>query len=149
MELTEAQKNLKRYLEFSVEARKRFGTLPEGFKYWCMEDYLLQHGIWYTPKPLPDRIKRGVPRYCFGNSVKRAGKHRLAYVEGIANSIIPIHHAWNADKDGNVIDSTWGILGSAYIGVPFETQEVNRLLNKGMTPLDNWEDGHPLFREAA
>lgn len=152
MNLNAAQRELRAYLEGMVTLHQRLMPhLPEGFTYWCKEDYLLTNGVWYTPRPLPKRIKPLLPRYCFGNSALmaiRQHKDRLVYVEGIALSTIPfpVHHAWNADKDGNIVDTTWNPVGTAYLGCVFKPRDVNRLLIRGCTPLDNWMDGHPLLK---
>jgi hypothetical protein len=45
---------------------------------------------------------------------------KLRYVEGFALSVIPVHHAWCADEDGNAIECTWQKPGLAYFGLEFE-----------------------------
>ena len=65
---------------------------------------------------------------CFGNSFKLADAHpELTYVEGYAlheATDFPVLHAWVADKNGNVIDSTWPTPGIEYFGVPFALDDV-------------------------
>lgn len=46
---------------------------------------------------------------CFKNSFHVSLEHGIDYCEGFADAGfgILIHHAWNVDQDGKVIDSTW------------------------------------------
>lgn len=124
---------------------------PDGlaaFEYGSMYEYVLRNGRFWTPAPHAYRQNR--PRECFNNAIVDAVTHDLRYVEGFATSInlgFPIHHAWAADENGNVIDTTWPDSGTAYLGVEFDPLEAFEAREKGGTILDNWPDGFPLFRK--
>ena len=58
-------------------------------------------------------------RACFQNARAAAKRYGWQYVEGMANYIIPVHHAWCVDKQGNVKEVTWENAGNLYFGVVF------------------------------
>lgn len=91
--------------------------------YKCAEDFVLRHGRSYTPARLPQRIRRMTIKQCFANCTRLALRHEdLTYVEGFALNIIPVHHAWCIDADGNVVDPTWEYGEHLeYFGVAFST----------------------------
>lgn len=105
------------------------------FHYRNFEDFVLQEGKWYPPKRLPFNYRRRVVGKCFNNAYELSERYDLTYVEGFGVlSTGLVHHAWNLDKKGNVIDTTWEDLWNlpeyeppdkpiGYIGVeiPFET----------------------------
>lgn len=99
------------------------------------EGYVLEHGERFTPQPLPKGIKRGTIKECFRNAALLAmDSDEYTYVEGIAHmGIIPMHHAWVVDKQGNVIDNTWRTPGLSYLGVKFPKKELMRRLAKQKT----------------
>lgn len=123
---------------------------------WCynsMEDFLLRHGRFWTPRPLPSHIPQMTPKMCFENSFKLASRRKsLRYVEGIAVGVIPMHHAWCADEDGNVIDPTWAStqteLGDAYFGVAFDINTVRNIRHREcLAVLNNWKTGYKIFTQ--
>lgn len=75
------------------------------------EKWMLEHGHVMGPRiPLPDGIKYGKAKECFGNAFGVAAfDERYRYCEGWAYTpgLIAVHHAWLIDLDGNVIDPTW------------------------------------------
>lgn len=128
------------------------------FPYHCIEDFLLQHGRFFTPQRLPQGIKRGPERGCFENAGKVATRSAasLVYVEGFALEVIPVHHAWASDTDGNVYEVTWrtrdkteeDITATAYFGVPFNTDFVLKIMSetKLWGILDDVKRGWPVLR---
>jgi hypothetical protein len=100
----------------------------EGYHYVGVSDFLLQHGVWYLPVPFPAGIRKGRKKYCFRNAALLAIEQpqSFRYVEGYAlyPGLRPMLHAWNIDKDGNLVDRTWKNCGTAYIGVVFSTARV-------------------------
>lgn len=126
------------------------------FTYAGMEDLLIQHGMRWKPQPLPEKwIGKVVcyPKACFDNSYRLAArsKGRLLYVEGVAVGIIPVHHAWCADSEGNVIDPTWGTfrdigVGTIYHGVAIPVEVVKKLRTKhNCSALLDYVHGFPLL----
>jgi hypothetical protein len=126
--------------------------LPKEFTYAGIGDFLLQHGVWYQPRPLPKHIRRGLPRCCFGNALLLARSRRYRYVEGYAvpdiGVCLPMHHAWNLDRRGNLIDSTWDKPGLTYLGIEFPLDVAeDALRHNDCTVLDNPKAEHKLFRK--
>lgn len=124
--------------------------------------FLLEHGRYYTPAPLPAGMRRGVVKQCYANSQKAvvravsAGRKPLTYVEGFACSgglsvALPMQHGWLADEDGNVVDPTWELPAqSAYFGVAFETDYVmsrSALYRNYDSLLDDRRDGWSLLND--
>lgn len=107
--------------------------------------FVLEHGREWTPSPLQEKspIKRGAPKQCFFSSqailmklLKKGLEEEYTYVEGYASSgelgfILPVHHAWLADREGRVIDVTWNKPeASVYFGVPFRSRYVFEMIEK-------------------
>jgi hypothetical protein len=102
-----------------------------------LHDYLREHGQAYeyarfdgSAYPQARRTKKE----CFHNALDLAITYRdLTYVEGMASSLIPVHHAWTITNDGKVQDPTWDDDDwrykdeSFYFGVEFDTVEVAKL----------------------
>lgn len=117
------------YLNAMVEMRKSMHQQRDGFRYSCMEEFVLQEGM--ACKVTKDSFKgrRMEAGNCFGNCTQHAPG--LTYCEGYAGSVIPLHHAWLANSMGEVIDPTWKD-GKDYIGVPFRDAFVFKtILRKG------------------
>jgi hypothetical protein len=91
---------------------------------------LLQFGISCTPKELPNDVQLGTERECFRNASLLALESDYIYVEGYAFNLIATHHAWCIDKQGNVVDPTWGEIGKEYLGIPFKTDFLRKYLVK-------------------
>jgi hypothetical protein len=120
---------LKAYLEMIVSARHRFGQKPASFRYVCIEEFLLQHGTFVIPQPLPAPLKAMPLGQCFINAQRLARRRKtLHYVEGIAEGVLPMAHAWCVDRAGNVYDPTWRTpspgIGTSYCGVEIDITHV-------------------------
>jgi hypothetical protein len=140
--LTKPDRELMRYLMMVRDSV----NLPEGFHYRGAGDFLLQHARFYRPQSLPRPELHGQAKRCFVNAAMAAinGSRtgcRLYYVEGYATLVIPTHHAWCADADGNVYEVTWRKAGTSYFGVEF----LPRAMHRG-TVLDDWQGGYKLYR---
>lgn len=126
---TEADRELHRYLTSMLTLRRTMQRPPE-CRYDCVEDFLLQHGTFFTPAPLPADVEPMIVRECFNNAYRVARyRRKLHYVEGIAIGVIPTLHAWLINEVGEVIDPTWanregGGIGSSYIGVELTMEQV-------------------------
>src|SRR6476646_5666949 len=78
-------------------------------------EFVIEHGWWYSPIPIPEHVTRGDSQECFTNAFLRAVKHpELAYVEGYAtlDEGTRTAHAWLTDYQGNAIEVTWDRPGS-------------------------------------
>jgi hypothetical protein len=122
------------YLNFTVEFQRASAGRDNKWPYLSTEDFILKHGKLAMGRKLPKGYTHGRIKQCFYNSQMMlmdhfiAGSGRLTYVEGYVASIIPVHHGWLVDTEGNVIDLT---LRSAdenteYFGVAFNTDYVRR-----------------------
>jgi hypothetical protein len=113
---------------------RRKHRASDGYYYSGISDFVLQHGVWYSPIPFPAGIRKGRSRYCFLNAALKAIEERQSfkYVEGYAlyPKMAPVHHAWNLDGDGKLFDRTWKNGGTAYLGVVFSTTRA--------TTADRW-----------
>lgn len=98
------------------------------YPYTGLEDFILKHATPAVCTQLVDDDLRGEPKQCFYNAQMLAiNDPTLTYVEGYAQSVIPIHHGWCRDADGCVIDPTWkDPEGKLYFGVGFRTEYVRQ-----------------------
>jgi hypothetical protein len=111
---------------------------------------VLRYGRAYRNRENPKGLRRLQAKgKCFGNAIMLVldseggdlARYRgldvgfydksFVYVEGYAlshaGSSLLIHHAWVADRAGNVIDRTWGYdAGRAYFGIPFRVHFARR-----------------------
>ena len=90
--------------------------------------FVLDYGWFYTPSPLPKKVKPGTPNECYRNALELVlHDPSLIYVEGYASGAggLPIRHAWVTDGHGRAIDNTCGELNFVYAGVPFVTRFVS------------------------
>jgi hypothetical protein len=147
---SDAQKAITDWL--TLLGRVTRGQMPEGYTYAGIGEFLLLHGTWYEPRPLPKRMRRGIPRGCFSNALKLARTGKYRFVEGYAVAdgcaFLPIHHAWNLDGVGNLIDNTWQETGLAYLGVEFPLEVAEKAIRyQGNTVLDNPKTRHEIYRE--
>jgi hypothetical protein len=138
-----------------LAATEKLRATPPGFVYAGLGDFLQRHGRFWTPGPRPKGFRAMTPKYCFDNAyrVVTDARHRrrdLRYVEGIALSVIPVHHAWVVDEAGTVIDPTWPTPGGSYFGVPFLRSTVFAVRSaQSVSVLDNWAGPrrHAIYRE--
>jgi hypothetical protein len=138
--MTQSEKFLFDFLEGVRALRAAANGNNWPFPYHCIEDFLLQHGRFFTPQRLQKGIKKGPERSCFENAGKVATRSAasLVYVEGFALGVIPVHHAWASDTGGNVYEVTWrtrdkteeDIAATAYFGVPFNAAFVLRIMSE-------------------
>lgn len=146
--MTAAEKTLRDLLAYMRdESRAHF----RGYHYAGAADFVLQHGTWYDPGPVPVP-ERGPARACFGNAISLALKRPgLVYVEGyaLAHDLAhdPILHAWNATGDGQLADITWLNHGYAYLGCTFSIERADDATwyGDGCVLMDAQRD-YPIFR---
>ncbi|MBE9040701.1 hypothetical protein IQ235_07900 [Oscillatoriales cyanobacterium LEGE 11467] len=126
--------HLKSDLEAQVKIRRQLHRYPE-WKYCGFAELVLDLGQPMTAVPLPPYLDLGLPKYCYRNAQQLAFKHTtLTYVEGFALSSddlpIAMPHAWLANDKGEAIELTWEAPGTAYLGIPLETQWVKSFLKQ-------------------
>jgi hypothetical protein len=183
-----AEAGIAEYLTAMTMLRAQMRS-PGGFCYTGTEDFVWRHGQFYASQPLTpaerDYLtaviraygKRCPPKQCFYNSQllllsAEWGPGRppdlvLRYVEGYANSVMPIHHGW-LSLNGKVVDPTLRMaeqsvrgplsrrtVGTfpedrAYFGVPFTVEEVRASVlqrRAGASLLVDYERDFPFFRQ--
>jgi hypothetical protein len=114
--MTEQEQQLMEYLEFLRKHERGRAR----WRYSGPADLLLKHARCYRPQSLPRGFWVGAIKECFRNAAFTAMRRGVRYVEGYASAVIPVHHAWCADADGNVLEVTWDPPGSAYFGCEFD-----------------------------
>lgn len=121
---------------------------PE-FEYRGMADFVIRHGEAFPARTLDGLWEPMAPKQCFMNAHAMATCFDLEYAEGFATTGIlgglPVHHAWNLDEDGHVIDVTWAdelTAKAVYLGVRFPHS-----LSRGTSVLDDWENRWPILKE--
>ncbi len=117
----------KDYLEKVTILMKRVKTY-ETRKYVGFEELILDCGTMMMGKPLPKKIKKGLPRNCYYNAQQIASqKTDLIYCEGYAIAVgvnFPLKHAWLMTPGKYAIDPTWEEPGLCYWGVPLNIEWV-------------------------
>jgi hypothetical protein len=140
---------VQKYMEGMVQLRRNMGNPPKHLKYCCIEEFVLKEGRFMGSRSkLSDDFPLDPMKQCFGNAYRRMMHKKLHYCEGFASTgIIPVHHAWLVDMQGNVIDTTW-VDGLEYYGVEFETEYViGTVLARGCYGvIDNFQFRFPLLR---
>ena len=137
----------------------------EGYAYAGAADFILREGQWFEPRPRPPAFERGQPAMCFGNAILLSARSGLRYVEGYAlppdsvelvkglrvrvdDADQAVHHAWNLDAEGRLIDTTWKEPGQAYVGVVFSVERADKATWDGdASVLDDYNRDWPLFRQ--
>lgn len=146
--------NLRDYLAWTVESRKKLIGKPDT-PYSCMEDFVLQEGTVFDHwSPRVGKYKMGYMGHCFHNAYMLAVRSRgnLSYVEGYAQgTIVAMHHAWNVDADGGIVDTTWygriDVAPSDYMGVTFPIEHVREVRSRETSVIDDWRAGWPLLQK--
>ena len=136
--------------------RTAWGASHPELAYRGPADFVLQHGKWFDPAPLAGSFQPGAWKHCYGNSIILCCcDPDLKYIEGFSlggftqNSLLAIHHAWNVDANGRLIDTTWPYgFGKAYIGVEFSVERADNCTWHGdASVLDDWKRRWPLLQQ--
>jgi len=139
--------NAEEMLKGMAKAAELYPLLP-GLVYRSFYDFVIQHGREYTIVPFTGMK---APRLkCFGNAMVRSAMFGMPYVEGFAMSPKGdvILHAWNADENGDVHDSTWCNTGIAYIGVEFSAERADDAIWNGDNCVLNDENrNYPIYQK--
>ena len=128
-------------------------------------DFVLRLGRDFPSRPLPQGVRRGLPRQCFHNAASLALRRpqEFLYVEGYAfTKGLCTEHAWCVDREGYAVDPTWqGTHEAHYFGVPFfhpyvrrrgrERGELGGLINvwEGEEKFPLCTEAHPLSEAVA
>lgn len=82
---------------------------------------------------------RAEMRQCYYNAQRLALDTGMDYVEGWANALIPVEHAWNMEN-GRVIDTTWvDIYAGDYYGVVIPAPYIRMKWATGQAGPILWE----------
>lgn len=142
--------------------RESGGLIRKGYAYAGPHEFVLREGTWWQAPTKPHRYLQGRPKACYGNAINNAAVYGLPYIEGYATHdftpSLAIHHAWNIDGDGVVIDTTWGgwdkdghlvvPIGVAYCGIEFSVERADDATwNQDATVLWDHLHDHPILRE--
>jgi hypothetical protein len=122
--MTKNQKELREFLQLMARCHAGNGPKPKGWRYHGPADLLVREGQFFQPGERATKWKRSEAHACFRNAAMYAMEHGLRYVEGYASGIIPVHHGWCVDRGGNVVEVTWGEMGSLYYGIEFKPMLV-------------------------
>lgn len=154
MRLNRRQRQFRTMLETidKVMRQANHGRPRTGYHYQSIYDFLLQHGKFFPCQPWKSREWQKMPnRMCFGNSIYKGTEHGWKYAEGLCLSDppwAPVHHAFNVDDKGKVIDTTWRNTGLVYFGVIFSVGRADDASwNGDSCVLDDWHRGWPIFKE--
>jgi ribosomal protein L37E len=147
--VTEIQASL---LTTLIATRTLMKNCLKGMHYCGREDFLLQHGRFFEVEPWDGTYKQGVPKQCFGNAILTCAMYDLRYVEGVAiaphGAGMAIHHAWNVDAAGKVVDTTWCNTGLIYMGVEFALGRADDATwNGDAAILDDYKRKYPIFQQ--
>lgn len=123
--------------------------MPPGLIYHSIDELLLDKAKFFTP-PQESLDKLGEPKLCFMNAYQYMLSHDdIIYVEGYANRVIPLMHAWCVDKTGVVLETTWEEPGEAYFGVAINREYVFDIVLKARRygVLDAWDLKWPILAD--
>jgi hypothetical protein len=144
--LTQSEQSLRDALATILGAHPR---KPADLAYRWAPDFVLQHGVFFAPRPFPPRVPQGAPKQCYGNALVIAATRGLRYFEGYALTpqMDAWQHAWNADASG-LIDSTWMNTGLAYLGVEFSLDRADDAIwNRDGCVLEDSDRHRDIYRE--
>jgi hypothetical protein len=95
--------------------------------------FLLTYGTLSPGAKRPKGFRKLANKMCYRNAQQLAVLHpdQYTYCEGIAQNIIATQHGWLVDKDGNVLDPTWGKpQDCAYFGVRIQHAYLTKFVSK-------------------
>jgi hypothetical protein len=138
--------DVKKYMEQMVEIMRPHSN--NGFKYINIPHFVLELGRpMGDMKPFPKNLTKGKKKECFRNAMLLAIEKNWTYCEGYALAVIPTHHAWVLDDDGDVIDPTWDE-GVDYYGVEIPmSYALPKVFGRGYYGIiDDPQNRFPLLR---
>lgn len=119
-----------------------------------MEGFAATHGRAFTLGSRPRGIRKGMPKQCFTNAMRRAVRRDLIYVEGYASTgaFFPVLHAWVVDPQAPeiAIEVTHDEF-RFYYGVPFAPEFTRSFIERSKrenhwSVIDDWHNQWPLLR---
>lgn len=133
--MNSVQVSLRQYVDIHVEMSN---SLHPAFHNNDMYSRLKSEGKFFGVLPhRPSEYPLQKIQMCFQNSYRMLAHPELEYVEGVAYSgLIPVHHSWNLDLNGNVIDTTWRTRGKyarhsegrEYFGIHIPRKELEEVI---------------------
>lgn len=136
---------LRRQLEWIAGLGKEEATRGIG----AYERFVLKYGYEFSGAiEIPEHVQRGEMKLCFGNAalMALAFPDEFIYTEGYAyQEGIPITlaHGWLTNRQGQVVDPTWGVDKHVdYFGVLVKHEYVRP--KAGLSLIDDWQNGWPL-----
>lgn len=111
------------YLKEISQMSAGMSTLPTSiWRYHSLEEMILKEGKQLGKKAILAE-ERGKLKQCFKNAYEYSIRNEgVIYMEGFANFIMPVHHAWCYDpKEDIIIETTWKSPGDEYVGIPCNT----------------------------
>jgi hypothetical protein len=137
------QKSLHDYVNMHIEMMHTMSVLAQMHQENNMYLRLKKEGHFFpVHKHRPSNYPLQQLGNCFQNAYRMLAHNELDYAEGIAYSgVIPVHHAWNVDKNGKVVDTTWRTRGKfakystgrEYFGIIIPRHELDKVLVKTQT----------------
>jgi hypothetical protein len=161
--------NARLELETKLRAMRGAWKQPDpALHYRGPADFVLRHGRWFGPVPYPEHAPWGSwpLNQCFGTAIFLAARFNLRCFEGYAllGTLIRdnksgavyhlvggekslLHHAWNVDGAGRLIDATWNNDALLYFGVEFSVERADDATwNGDASVLDDYKRGWPLLK---
>jgi hypothetical protein len=110
--------------------RRADAAVPRpGFRYSCIEAFLLAHAKFYRPPRFG--VQFAAPGDYFDGAYRLAQQDRLHYYEGMVLAFPPALHAWCVTKDGQVVEPTFGMGAHSYFGLEIPLELVRQIREAG------------------
>jgi hypothetical protein len=127
------QHSITDYLAINREFVERHHKPRPDWKHQSYYGLILDEGRHWSPEDLADaRVMAGVPKQCYKNAADRAcaSSGEYVYWEGWAwpKGLIPVEHAWVTDVNGVLVETTWRVVATEYVGVTFDDLTLRKKL---------------------
>lgn len=129
-------REIDRFTREAMLGRQHWGNEAAAEYQTTLVDFLCRHGREYEPQPKPKKYRWRSEKACYRNATMLAiVDSSLTYVEGMAPLRLSsperafwLPYAWCIDTEGRVIDVTRREGAERYVGVPFQTKWLARML---------------------
>lgn len=117
-----------------VEMMANFAAIYNGKEMQTMYHLIRDYGVEFKAAERPSNVPKMRYKECFKNAFELSMQTGYTYVEGVACNLLPVHHAWCVDENGNVVDPTWDNPERChYFGIPFDWEFVLDKIEHTMT----------------